>query len=876
MRGEWPLSGREAELRRFGQLLAGDGCGAVVLAGPAGVGKTYFAGHCLRLAKRAGYTVAEVTGTNAAAGLPFGAFAHLLPSRDHGQAGAVDREADLFRRLAGRLVERAGPKGMVLFVDDAHMLDGASAALVRHLVASRLVFVLATIRSASPAPDAITGLWKDQHAERIDLRGLDDQAVADLLPKVLGGSVDPAATASLTTRSSGNMLFLRELVYGALDNGTLRQEHGIWRLVGALAPSERLSELVQIRLEALSPQERDLLEIVSFGEPLGPGEMATLADPATAEALERMRLLRTSSDGRRLEFRLAHPLYGDVIRATTPAFRARSIAMALADAVERTGARRREDALRIATWRLDAGGGSPELMLTVAKKARWHYDFPLAERLARVAADTGGSFEARLLVAELAHLQGRAEEAEPLFAQLAREAGDDFQRAQVASHQIDNLAVYQGKLAEALRIAEDAERMITDPDARAEVRAKRSTIVLGLEGPRGAAELVEPLVARAKGKALVWSCAIGAHALGRAGHIDRALAIAERGYEAHLSLSEPFEWYRWIHLFFRCEAETYAGRFEDAEKLALAEHQTALAERSEEAQACFAFLLARIAVRRGHMTTAVERAREAMALFGSLGRRTFEQSSASFLAIALAALGRPKEAAEAFTISEQISEAMRSPIWLYPVDLLEARAWVAVGLGELPSAFERLDAARELARSTGDRFGEASVLSAYARLGRAEEVQLRLDELAHLVEGPLVSGLAAHAAGVAMRDATALDRLSEMFESMGAPLLAAECSAEASVEWRRQGRNRSTVLAEQRAGMLSEICGGVTTPALLKVGDRSRLTPTELQVCLMAQSGRSNKAIAEELFLSVRTVGNHLHRAYHKLGISGRDELKLS
>jgi DNA-binding CsgD family transcriptional regulator len=873
--GEWPLCGRETELRRFKQLLADQRCGAVVLAGEPGVGKTFFAKHCLRNAARTGYTTTEVTGTNAAAGLPFGAFAHLLPSRDHGQVGAVDRETDLLRRLAGRLADRAGPRGLVLFVDDAHTLDNASATLVRHLVVSRLAFVLATIRSGTPMPDAITWLWKDQHAERIELSGPTDGAVVDLLPKVLGGSVDPATVSTLMNRSSGNMLFLRELVYGAVQSHTLRQQHGIWRLAGPLAPSRRLSELVQIRLEALTSQERGLLEIVSFGEPLGPQEIATLAPPAVAEELERKSLLRTTSDGRRLEFRLAHPLYGDVIRAATPTLRARSIATALADAVERTGARRREDALRIATWRLDAGGGDPDLMLAAAKIARWRYDFRLAERLAVVAADAGGSFEARLLVAELAHLQGRADEAERLFADLSGMASDDAQRATVASLRIDNLAVYQGKLAEAMQVADDAERIMEDPDAINEVRAKRSTIVLGLAGFRAAAEHAEPLVERAKGKALVWSCAIGAHALGRVGQLDRALSFAERGYAAHLELSEAFEWYRWIHLFFRCEAEAYAGRFADAEKLALAEHQTAVQERSEEAQACFAFELARISIRRGHMNTGERQAREAMALFGSLGWLTFEQSSAAFLAIALAAQGRPREATEAFTISEQISEAMRSPIWLYPVDLHEARAWIAVAHGDLPGAFDHLAEGRQLAGSTGDHLGEAFVLNAFARLGRAEEVQSRLDELAHLVEGRLVAGFAAHAAGLASDDAHALDKLSETFEVMGTHLLAAECSAEAAIRWRRDGRNRSAALAEQRATMLSEICGEVKTPGLSKIGDRARLTPTELQVCLLAQSGRSNKAIADELVISVRTVGNHLQHAYQKLGISKRDELKL-
>jgi DNA-binding CsgD family transcriptional regulator len=42
---------------------------------------------------------------------------------------------------------------------------------------------------------------------------------------------------------------------------------------------------------------------------------------------------------------------------------------------------------------------------------------------------------------------------------------------------------------------------------------------------------------------------------------------------------------------------------------------------------------------------------------------------------------------------------------------------------------------------------------------------------------------------------------------------------------------------------------------------------------VLAAGGRSNTEIAEQLFLSRRTVENRLHRVYEKLGISGRDEL---
>jgi ATP/maltotriose-dependent transcriptional regulator MalT len=52
-----------------------------------------------------------------------------------------------------------------------------------------------------------------------------------------------------------------------------------------------------------------------------------------------------------------------------------------------------------------------------------------------------------------------------------------------------------------------------------------------------------------------------------------------------------------------------------------------------------------------------------------------------------------------------------------------------------------------------------------------------------------------------------------------------------------------------------------------------RLTPQELQVVRRAALGQSNREIAAELFLSPRTVGHHLYKAYPKLGVSRRAQL---
>jgi DNA-binding CsgD family transcriptional regulator len=51
------------------------------------------------------------------------------------------------------------------------------------------------------------------------------------------------------------------------------------------------------------------------------------------------------------------------------------------------------------------------------------------------------------------------------------------------------------------------------------------------------------------------------------------------------------------------------------------------------------------------------------------------------------------------------------------------------------------------------------------------------------------------------------------------------------------------------------------------------LTPSERRVAELAAEGRGNQEIAQTLFVTAKTVENHLGRAYRKLGISSRREL---
>jgi DNA-binding CsgD family transcriptional regulator len=76
-----------------------------------------------------------------------------------------------------------------------------------------------------------------------------------------------------------------------------------------------------------------------------------------------------------------------------------------------------------------------------------------------------------------------------------------------------------------------------------------------------------------------------------------------------------------------------------------------------------------------------------------------------------------------------------------------------------------------------------------------------------------------------------------------------------------------------RADALAQQCGGASTPALRQASDRLPLTDREREIVALIADGLSNRAVAERLTLSVRTVETHIYRAMAKTGTTSREEL---
>lgn len=289
----------------------------------------------------AGFRVGRATASAAAGAVPLGAIAHLLPA-------GVDLSDPVagFAAVAERPAAGPGLRRWVLLVDDMHLLDSASAVLLRQLMDTGVILLIGTVRTGEPHGEAVAALWGGDAAYRVDLTVLSPEQIEALLQAALGGAVARRSLLELSAASGGNVLYLRELVLGALSAGDPTEDGEIWHLgEGRLPGTARLTEVIGTRPATADSAGRPVLELPALCEPLPLADAEALAPPQVMAALEEAGLIRVTQDRRRTTVSLAHPLYGEVLRAGLPVLRRRALLLDQAARVEARGARRRGDLL---------------------------------------------------------------------------------------------------------------------------------------------------------------------------------------------------------------------------------------------------------------------------------------------------------------------------------------------------------------------------------------------------------------------------------------------------------------------------------------------------------------------------------------------------
>jgi DNA-binding CsgD family transcriptional regulator len=842
MERPWPLTGRDHELRTVAAAVR-PGAAGILVAGPAGVGKTRLAREALTVHRARDTTVLWAQGSAAARPFPLGAFAGLLEHPVGDAAETIGRALDQLARQSR----------LVLAVDDAHLLDEHSALVLHRVVLRGLAPVLVTVRAGETAPDTVTSLWKDEHLPRLELAPLDAAATAGLVARVLGGPVESASARRLWTLTEGSPLFLRHLLAGEVSAGRFTPATGLWRWTREPSISAELAGLLEQQIGALTADVQEVVDLVALAEPVAATTLAALTSPAAVEEAEHRGLVRV--EGPRV--RLAHPLYGEVRRATMGTLRARRLRGRVAQTLAAA-----PDPIPRAVLTLDSDlAPDPDLFLRAAEAATGLFDLPLAERLARAAAATGDPV-ARLVHAAALSWLSRGEESEAILLELAGGAPDPGTRALAQLHRTGNLLWTLARPDEAREALAAAEATGAAP-----LHAAAMSLAVA-----AAAGDVPPILARGPdllraalpddlARILVASAVSAAAAVtGEAALLDEAAEIG--GLTAdRVPTAIPGFGLTDLQVLGHRLAGTLDRADDQAGRL-----RAASADLPGPART-MGLVVA------GHAALAGGRVREALLLLGEAwagladSRHEFRFRCRTLLATALAQAGRPAEAAP--LLAGVVAGQHPAYGLLLPDDLL-ARAWGAAAEGSTTEALGHVVAAADLARATGAPAYEVLAWQTAVQLGDATAALPRLSALTGC--GPRARLARVHARAQADQDGDALLASADAWTRLGDLLAAGDAAAQAADVHRRRGRRGSALSAAALAETLAAR-SGARTPALAVAARPLPLTGREREIATLAAHGLSNRQIAERLTVSVRTVEGHLYRAGLKLGVSERTAL---
>jgi DNA-binding CsgD family transcriptional regulator/type II secretory pathway predicted ATPase ExeA len=844
---EWPLTGRDEELRAIEQARAEPGCRGVILTAPAGVGKSRLAHAVLDAAKDA--LVEWVQATRSAATVPLAALAGLVPD-----AARSDDVVQLMRRCADGLAERAGRRAVLLAIDDAHLLDPVSAALVLYLATSGTAFVLATVREGEPLPDAIVSLSKDAGARRIELHDLADSDVRALVERALGDPVEEAALRWVTEVSRGNPLYVHELVDGALEAGALVHEGGFWRLHGRPAAGRSLTELVERRLAGLSDAQRETVELLALGEPLRVEELMRLSAEAAVLDVEARGLLELRGD----EVGLSHPLYGETVRRALPALRARVLRGRVAATLAEREPLSPNDALRVARLELDAGGTlSPELLLEAAAAANHAGDPELGAELAGRAE----GLPAALLLAQAHSMRNRYAEAEAVLAAAEPLAPEHPQAGEYLRRRVWLLHWGLRRAGEIGPLIERAREWPGVSDKLLTRLARSYASLAG--GPLQVDEAGEiSSDANVNDEARRGAAALHALSLLLAGQGDEAAALAWAA-RPPVPLRDSGDSGAMVVLSLVCiEAGDGWARLEEYMAQAL---RDAVRATDHDAAGLAAFTLARLHFLRGAYRDAARWLAEAevhLQIQDSFGVLV----NARAIAVGIAYFTRDLEAGA--IAAERLEAAVdgREPIPTQRVQLARGRGWAARMRSDAEAGRWLLAAAESFESMPGLAAGLA-----YEAFRAGAPAAGALDAFAARCASRMVTAYAAHARA---HEGAALLAAAEDLAAIGALSFAVEAAGDAAVAFLGEGRMDSARRAAHRAQQWHLPDQGGALPRIDGLDETATaLTRRETQLVELAAQGLSNAEIADRLVLSVRTVETHLYRAMTKLGVRDRRDL---
>jgi DNA-binding NarL/FixJ family response regulator len=910
---------RDGELATLGAALDGVRAGRgrlLVIEGPAGRGKSALLAALRERAADDGMRVVDGRGGELERAFAFGTIRQLF-ERTFEDAGPAERE----RLLAGAAAPAASilaadasaraesgfgafhaiywlatnlslERPLMIAVDDLHWVDEPSLRALSYLarrIADLAIALVVALRPAEPgAPQELLDELRSQpDAPTANLRPLSAGAVAALVSRAIPAADDELCAACFET-SAGNPFYLHELLV-SLD-GDVSAEHA------RRAAVPELGDRIVRRIDRIGPAAAALAHAMAV---LGDG--GSLDAAAEVAGVELVEAAAIASQLRRVEvlahedpFTFAHPLVRHSVYD--------SLSVAERD-------RAHADAARV----LRAAGAAPGVVATHLRRLRpaGSADVVTGLRAAAQEALSRGAPEAAaaalqraleerapeppraVLLSELGEIEVLARDLAALehLTEAARLAEDPVLRARVAGPLSTILAVLgrwdelRTLLAEGIDGLGDAE-----PELRLDLEAIRAVILANHSTHIGEyVRDVPRLLELAQGGA--WAsralCAVIASIwASRAERLDEVLPLVELGLRDGRLLRERGA-AAWPAPQALC---AFAIVDETARGLEVAEELLGIARRDGSAFGAIVATGIRgwmhgrrgdLARAEGDFQTVVDVALpndqqlDLASMYWFMCVGIGERAGVDALAAGVEAI--EPEGDFALTISGAM--------------LCETRAYHRLARGDRDGAIADLRAAAAVYRPLDvaplRSPWRSSLALALPADARDEAIALVEDELAIAERSglPRPHGVALRAEA-AVRGDDEVDRLRrsvELLERTDARLEHARSLVALGSALRRRGHRAEAREPLATAMELAHRGGADATAAraleeLKATGARPRrraltgidaLTVSEARVARLVAEGRANADVAQELFVSLKTIETHLTSVYSKLGLSG-------
>lgn len=876
----WSAPARGANLDSVRTALTSADSLGVVITGGRGVGKSSLARAAVMDLGPDVWSLQLRTGP-AGSAIPYGCLSFLLARLPQAYMGSPTA---ILRGITSLIRSDAAGRPCVVTLDTSGSIDDMSAGVLLNVLLTGTAKIIAVAPKISDLPADFHWLLTDHRLTEVRLSNLNELQTRQVLLSLLGHRVSASLVSTYHHMVGGNPLLLKALVTEQQLSGNLVLSDSVWTLRDkvVLDGAASLDDIVRSRWSRETPETREVIEMLSCARRVELSRLTAIYHAEVVADMEDGGLLEIDqSDHRWVSLREKY--IGDVVRTWLSIARRRELRSVLLAGVEPDpSAMTVEELMAFAAWTHECEADlSPALALAAAEAAVQLFDPRFALTYAEMLQRTDRQWTAGQRQKAAAYLQLDM----PVQAMAAL---DDISQPELESLDVEEYAdVIAAKAQVMMWLPEAAGRV---PDLLSEARQRLQPAPHSTAWP-------EPAAAAANRVALS-----GFEYRAFVGDYAAIIPDLERAADPALN---PDTGYRMNSAILLMTALSMTGREMDALRLMRqlggqisdASHIVGLRERyTREAylvlltagqwRRCID-LLGPQATDEPHSlpfrSAATELAAGLAYVYSGRGMAALDplisaaaqlelQPVQAALRCAYAAIALAHaQTANAAQARKYLAKLQRMPgkssfITDSIVEFCSLVAGRWLGDSDAVTGLKR----RARQEMEAGRFALAGINLLAATINGSDADFRLLEEIAGHRQGPLAEVSRLIAVGSRTKDARTLLAGGELAATLELDVVEARCMALA-VDFARQ--NGDSLTARTAQARLDILAATVSNLPIVPSSGSPLLTSRERQIARLAGRGASNRDIALEMGVSVRTVEGHLYQVFTKLGVTSRGDL---